>query len=107
VKSVTVCSEKDYCITLLWRFALRLAYERGRKVLCPGIFTTGNYAPPNKNKDSQLGVQNQIKFAELVANATSDPFPRGKWTSAGRGKGMNDRTNFISATLIFINLFTR
>ena len=60
-----------------------------------------------KNKDNQLGVQNQIKFAQLVADATSDPFPRGKWTSAGRGKGMNDRTNFIGATLIFINLFTR
>jgi hypothetical protein len=75
--------------------------------LCPGIFTTGNYAPPNKNKDNQLGVQNQIKFAQLVADATSDPFPRGKWTSAGRGKGLNVRTNFIGATLIFINLFTR
>ena len=60
-----------------------------------------------KNKDNQLGVQNQIKFAQLVADATSDPFPRGKWTSAGRGKGLNVRTNFISATLIFINLFTR
>ena len=28
-----------------------------------------------KNKDNQLGVQNQIKFAQLVADATSDPFP--------------------------------
>ncbi|MGB6708000.1 MAG: hypothetical protein WBE94_23160, partial [Pseudolabrys sp.] len=27
-----------------------------------------------KNKDNQLGVQNQINFAELVADATSDPF---------------------------------
>ena len=44
-------------------------------MLCAGIFTTGN-AHQIKNKDNQLGVQNQIKFAELVADATRDPFPR-------------------------------
>jgi len=29
----------------------------------------------SKTKAIQLGVQNQIKFVELVANATRDPFP--------------------------------
>jgi hypothetical protein len=48
------------------------------------FFTTGNYAPPNKNKDNQLGVQNQIKFAELVAERNQRSVPEGKvdigWT---------------------------
>jgi hypothetical protein len=31
-----------------------------------------------KNKDNQLGVQNQIKFAELAANANQRSVPEGK-----------------------------
>ena len=45
-------------------------------MLCAGIFTTGN-AHQIKNKDNQLGVQNQIKFAELAANAQRS-VPEGK-----------------------------
>jgi len=55
----------------------RLAYERGQKLLCARIFTTGN-AHQIKNKDNQLGVQNQIKFAELAANANQRSVPEGK-----------------------------
>src|SRR4249919_1485705 len=54
----------------------RLAYERGRKegvdveVLLRQAHLTLREI---KNKDIPLGVQNQIKFVDLVANATSDP----------------------------------
>ena len=46
-------------------------------MLCAGIFTTGN-AHQIKNKDNQLGVQNQIKLAELAANANQRSVPEGK-----------------------------
>src|SRR4249919_230837 len=54
----------------------RLAYERGRKegvdveVLLRQAHLTLREI---KNKDIPLGVQNQIKFVDLVADATSDP----------------------------------
>ena len=54
----------------------RLAYERGRKegVNVEVILRQARLTPGEiRNKDSQLGVQNQIKFVELVAKATSDP----------------------------------
>ena len=54
----------------------RIAYEHGRKegvdvevFLRQARLTLHEI----RNKDIQLGVQNQIKFVELVANATSDP----------------------------------
>ena len=54
----------------------RLAYERGRKegVDVEVLLRQAHLTPRQiKNKDIQLGVQNQIKFVELVANATGDP----------------------------------
>jgi AraC-like DNA-binding protein len=54
----------------------RLAYERARKegVDVEILLRQAHLTPLEiKNKDAQLGVQNQIKFAELVANATGDP----------------------------------
>ena len=54
----------------------RLAYERGRKegVDVEGLLRQAHLTPREiKNKDIPLGVQNQIKFVDLVANATSDP----------------------------------
>ena len=54
----------------------RLAYERGRKegVDVEVLLRQAHLTPREiKNKDIQLGVQNQIKFVDLVANATSDP----------------------------------
>jgi Arabinose-binding domain of AraC transcription regulator, N-term len=54
----------------------RLAFERGRKegVDVKGFLREARLTPREiKNKDVQLGVQNQIKFVELVANATGDP----------------------------------
>jgi len=54
----------------------RLAYERARKegvdveLLLRQAHLT---AREIKNKDIPLGVQNQIKFVDLVASATSDP----------------------------------
>ena len=54
----------------------RLAYERGRKegVDVEVLLRQAHLTPREiKNKDTQLGVQNQIKFVDLVANATSDP----------------------------------
>jgi AraC-like DNA-binding protein len=54
----------------------RLAYERGLKegvdveVFLQQARLTSRQI---KNKDIQVGVQNQIKFVELVANATGDP----------------------------------
>ena len=54
----------------------RLAYERGLKegadvdVFLQQARLTSRQI---KNEDIQLGVQNQIKFIELVANATGDP----------------------------------
>ena len=54
----------------------RLAYERGRKegVDVDALLRQAHLTPREiKNKDIPLGVQNQIKFADLVANATGDP----------------------------------
>src|SRR4029078_1639946 len=54
----------------------RLAYERGRKegVNVEALLRQAHLTPREiKNKDIQLGVQNQIKFVDLVAKATSDP----------------------------------
>ena len=54
----------------------RLAYERGRKegVDVEVLLRQAHLTPREiKNKDIPLGVQNQIKFVDLVANATSDP----------------------------------
>ncbi|MGB7703631.1 MAG: AraC family transcriptional regulator ligand-binding domain-containing protein, partial [Pseudolabrys sp.] len=54
----------------------RLAYECGRKEGADvEVFLQQAHLTPRqiKNKDIQLGVQNQIKFVDLVANATSDP----------------------------------
>jgi AraC-like DNA-binding protein len=54
----------------------RLAYERGRKegVDVEVLLQLAHLTPREiKNKDIPLGVQNQIKFVDLVANATSDP----------------------------------
>ena len=54
----------------------RLAYERGRKEgVDVEVFLRQARLTPReiKNKDIQLGVQNQIKFVDLVANATGDP----------------------------------
>lgn len=54
----------------------RLAYEHGRKEgVDVELFLRQARLTPRqvKNKDTHLGVQNQIKFAELVAKATSDP----------------------------------
>ena len=54
----------------------RLAYERGRKegVDVEALLRQAHLTPREiKNKDTQLGVQNQIKFVDLVAHATSDP----------------------------------
>ena len=54
----------------------RLAYERGRKegVDVEVLLRQAHLTPHEiKNKDAQLDVQNQIKFAALVADATSDP----------------------------------
>jgi AraC-like DNA-binding protein len=54
----------------------RLAFERGRKegvdveVFLQQARLTSRQI---KNKGIQLGVQNQIKFVDLVANATGDP----------------------------------
>ena len=53
----------------------RLAYERGRKegVDADALLRQAHLTPHEiKNKDIPLGVQNQIKFADLVAKATSD-----------------------------------
>ncbi len=54
----------------------RLAYERGRKegVDVTVLLRQAHLTPREiKNKDIPLGVQNQVKFVDLVANATSDP----------------------------------
>jgi AraC-like DNA-binding protein len=54
----------------------RLAYERGRKegIDIEVALRQARVTPREiRNKDAQLGVQNQIKFVELVANATGDP----------------------------------
>ena len=54
----------------------RLAYERGRKegVDVEALLRQAHLTPREiKNKDIPLGVKNQIKFVDLVANATSDP----------------------------------
>jgi AraC-like DNA-binding protein len=54
----------------------RLAYERGRKEGADvEVFLQRARVTPRQieNKDIQLGVQNQIKFVELVADATGDP----------------------------------
>jgi AraC-like DNA-binding protein len=54
----------------------RLAYERGRKegIDVAVLLRQAHLTPREvKNKDIPLGVQNQIKFVDLVANATSDP----------------------------------
>jgi AraC-like DNA-binding protein len=54
----------------------RLAYERGRNegVDVEVLLRQAHLTPRQiKNKDIPLGVQNQIKFVDLVANATSDP----------------------------------
>ena len=54
----------------------RLAYEHGRKegVDVEVFLRQANLTPREiKNNDIPLGVQNQIKFVDLVANATSDP----------------------------------
>ena len=54
----------------------RLAYERGRKegVDIEALLRQAHLTPHViKNRDIPLGVQNQIKFVDLVANATSDP----------------------------------
>jgi AraC-like DNA-binding protein len=57
-------------------FLSRLAYERGRKegVNVEALLRQAHLTPREiKNKDIQLSVQNQIKFVDLVAKATSDP----------------------------------
>jgi AraC-like DNA-binding protein len=54
----------------------RLAYERGLKEgVDVGVFLQQAQLTSRqiKNQDIQLGVQNQIRFVELVANATGDP----------------------------------
>ena len=54
----------------------RLAYERGRKegADVEALLRQAHLTPREiKNKDIQLGVQNQIKFVDLIANATNDP----------------------------------
>src|SRR6478672_8983326 len=54
----------------------RLAYERGRKegVDVEVLLRQAHLTPREiKNDDVPLGVQNQIKFVDLVASATSDP----------------------------------
>src|SRR6478672_8480489 len=54
----------------------RLAYERGRNdgVDVEVLLRQAHLTPREiKNKDIPLGVKNQIKFVDLVANATSDP----------------------------------
>ena len=54
----------------------RLAYEHGRKEGADvEVFLQQAQLTPRqiKDKDIQLGVQNQIKFVDLVANATGDP----------------------------------
>ncbi len=54
----------------------RLAYERGRKegADVEAFLQQAHLTPREiKNKDVQLAVQNQIKFVDLVANATGDP----------------------------------
>src|SRR4249920_1411165 len=54
----------------------RLAYERGRKegVDVEVLLRQAHLTPHEiNNKDIPLGVQNQIKFVDLVANATGDP----------------------------------
>lgn len=56
-------------------FLSRLAYERGRqegidvKIL---LHQAGLTARAIENKDTQLGVRNQIKFVDLIANAIHD-----------------------------------
>ena len=54
----------------------RLAYERGRKegVDVEVLLRQAHLTPREiKNNDIPLGVQNQIKFVDLVASATGDP----------------------------------
>jgi AraC-like DNA-binding protein len=54
----------------------RLAYERGRKegVDVEVLLRQSHLTPREiKNKGIPLSVQNQIKFVDLVANATGDP----------------------------------
>ncbi len=54
----------------------RLAYECGRKegADVEAFLQQAHLTPREiKNKDVQLAVQNQIKFVDLVANATGDP----------------------------------
>ncbi len=54
----------------------RLAYERGRKegIDVEVLVRQAHLTPREiKNKDTQVAVQNQIKFVELIATATSDP----------------------------------
>jgi AraC-like DNA-binding protein len=54
----------------------RLAYERGRKegIDVEVLLRQAHLTPRQiRNEDTQLGVQNQIKFVDLVANATCDP----------------------------------
>ena len=54
----------------------RLTYDRARKegVDVDALLRQAHLTPREiKNKDIQLGVQNQIKFVDLVANATNDP----------------------------------
>ena len=61
-----------YCGGLL----SRLAYERGRKegVNVEEFLRRARLTPRQiRTKDAQLSVQNQIKFVEFVATATSDP----------------------------------
>jgi len=58
----------------------RLAYERGRNegIDVEVLLRQAHLTPREiKNKDIQLGVQNQIKFAELAANAQRS-VPEGK-----------------------------
>jgi hypothetical protein len=54
----------------------RLAYECGRKkgVYVEVLLRQAHLTPREiKSKDIPLSVQNQIKFVDLVANATGDP----------------------------------
>jgi hypothetical protein len=54
----------------------RLAYECGRKegVAVEVLLRQAHLTPREiKSKDIPLSVQNQIKFVDLVANATGDP----------------------------------
>ncbi len=54
----------------------RLAYEHGRNAgVDIELFLRQAHLTPRqiKNMDIQLGVQNQIKFVDLIASATSDP----------------------------------